>query len=366
MCPARQTRPGLHTNGELPAEPRVLIRTFVGESMPDVLEGVRSALGAGAVILKTRMRTHKGRRVVELTAAFDELTGDCAPEAADIDRQAWSFMTAELDATRRQLHRIQRGDALERWLNEADFHPEVMPDLRRAAFGAGDRMAAATRLLVSRVRSSHGLLPLPDTRRRIAIIGPSGSGKSTTLVKLAAQAASTWRRDIVLVNLDSYRPGAEEYLAQVGDTLRIPVLSERAHQVQSGLTDAGGLVLIDTDARLWSSDPGARAVRTTLDRIQPDTVALVLPATWRSTDLLDAYRRYAVCQPTHLVFTGLDLTLRYGALLSVAYLSELPVACVLTSGRFETGTRTFRIEALLQQMQSIHREVGPTKESSRG
>ena len=341
------------------------IRTFVADDMPGALDKVRDALGADAVLLKTRMIADASGRRVEITAALDRLPIEQQKQASDIDVQAWHEMTARLDVANDRIKSLEEGgNNVKQWLSAMDFLPEIAESLTSEAADAPDCMAAVSAAILSRVTSGHGLLPLPDQPRRIALIGPPGAGKTTALVKLAAQASGAGRKDVALVNLDTYRPGAEDYLAQVGETLQTPVLSESSRDVQKGLPDVEGLILIDTDSRVYSSDPGGASLRKTLVRLKPEVVALVMPAMWRSTDLNDALGRYLVCRPTQLVFSGLDLTPRYGGILSIAMLSGLPVACVLTTGRFDSGTRGFRPEGLLQQMQSFH-SAASRKEASR-
>lgn len=329
------------------------VRSFIAPSMPEALDQVRSALGSDAVLLRTRMISDDSGRKVEITAALDNTSTLDGDDGEDIDRQAWGEVTGELESAWERIDILEHGDTITRWLHEADFLPSVMAQLARAGSGHVQTQEDIEKEILAGVRVGEGLLPLPDETRRIALIGPSGVGKTTALVKLAAQAASVSRTDVLLVNLDSYRPGAEEYLAQVGDTLRIPVLAERSREVQDGMPEAEALMLIDTDSRIHGSDPGSVAVRSTLLRLKPDVTALVLSATWRSADLYDTLQRYKVCHPTHLIFTGIDLTIRYGGILSIAMESNLPVACMVTTGRFDSGTRLFRPEALLQQMRSL-------------
>ncbi len=329
------------------------IKTVVAASMGDALDRVREELGPDAVLMHTRMTGKGARRTVEITAALDPVGSVATPRGGSIEGQAFQYLEGQLDGARRTVRRLQAGDPLREWLIRADFLPDVAERLAKEASASPEPLTHVGQLLTQRIRTADGLLPLPDRSRRIALVGPPGAGKTTTLVKLAAQASAASRTDAVLINLDSYRPGAEEYLSQVGDTLRVPVLSERSREVQKGLPDADGLVLIDTDARIFLPDPGSLAVRATLSALKPDVVALVLPAPWRATDLKDVLSRYACTGPTHLVFTALDQTVRFGGVLSAAWVSGWPVACVVTTGRFDTGTRLLRIEALLQQMHSL-------------
>jgi len=344
----------------------VRIRTFTAGCMPDALELVRTSLGNDAVLLQTRMWQHGGQRTVEVTAAIDASAPGVSEHSVDIDRQAWGEITDELSRAQSCIRGLEDGDPEARWLDECDFAPDLAALLLVRCRGQADRRAAISADLVARVQITHGVLPLPDQSRRIALIGPPGAGKTTALVKIAAQACSSGRSDLALVNLDSYRPGAEDYLAQVGETLRVPVLSERSPDVQKGLALVDGLILIDTDSRVYAADPGSASVRTTLARLKPDVTALVLPASWRTRDLSAMLGRYLVCRPTHLIFSGLDLTVRYGGILSLAATAGLPVASVLTTGRFDSGMRVFKPELLIQQMYSLYPSDSVRKGSSCG
>jgi flagellar biosynthesis protein FlhF len=338
------------------------IRTFVAASMAEALDSVREDMGGDAVLLQTRLSCKGAQRTVEITAARDPLALNSAAPVS-IEGQAFSYLEGQLDGARRKMRRLLVADPLDLWLRNADFLPEVAAEVSRLVSSEEEPLDQVARVLAERIKTTDGLLPLPDRSRRIALVGPPGAGKTTTLVKLAAQAAAASRTDTVLINLDTYRPGADEYLSQVGDTLRVAVLSERTRDVQRGLPDADGLVLIDTDARIFSNDPGGAAVRATLQALRPDLVALVLPAPWRATDLREVLGRYAGTHPTHLVFTALDQTVRFGGVISAAWVSALPVACVVTSGRFDAGTRLLRVEALIHQMHGLWSPAETGKES---
>lgn len=342
------------------------IRTFVADTMPDALDQVRSCLGDNAILLQTRMHQRGSRRTIEITAAVDASAPGTSALTTGIDRQAWGEVTELLNHAQSRIRGLEEGDPEAGWLTECDFAPDLSKQLLANSKGKGDRRAAITADLVGRMKIAHGVLPLPDQSRRIALIGPPGAGKTTALVKIAAQACSSGRTDLALVNLDSFRPGSEDYLAQVADTLRVPVLSERSPDVQKGLVDVDGLILIDTDSRVYAADPGSTSVRSTLARLNPEVTVLVLPASWRTSDLSAMLGRYLVCRPTHLMFSGLDLTVRYGGILSLAATADLPVASVLTTGRFDSGVRVFRPELLIQQMYSLYPTEPITKDVSLG
>jgi flagellar biosynthesis protein FlhF len=341
------------------------IKSFIAADMPQALDRVRESLGPDAILLHTRMISRAGERRVEIMAALDPVSVEPNCDAHSIDRQAWRHLETEIHGARSRINSLEQGEPLAVWLARTDFLPSVAKQLTQRVAGESDVYRAIQQALTEKIQCTDGLLPLPDQPRRIALVGPPGVGKTTALVKLAASASASSRSDVVLINLDTYRPGAEEYLAQVSDTLRVPVLSDRTREVQKGLPEADGLVLIDTDSHIWTSDPGAVALRSTLGRLRPDAIALVLPATWRAEDLKDALQRFHVVAPTHLVFSSLDQTIRYGGILSAAWLAKRPVACVSTTGRFDSGTRLLRVEALMQQMRSLWPAVSDRKEENR-
>lgn len=168
-----------------------------------------------------------------------------------------------------------------------------------------------------------------SARRMVALAGPSGSGKTTTLVKLAAHAGLACGTPTLILSTDTYRIAATEQLRTYAAILGLPfAVADSAASLARCLNEhrQKELILIDTpgfgpreqDLALdWASRIGAH----------PDIeVQLVLAATTRTQDAIEALQWWEPFAPSKLIFTRLDETERPGGCLAAAMLSGKPVS----------------------------------------
>lgn len=156
--------------------------------------------------------------------------------------------------------------------------------------------------------------------KKVMIVGPTGVGKTTTIAKLAAIHALWEKKNILLLTADTYRIAAVEQLRTYAKILGVPMdVIYEAPEIPDILAKHGkpDLVLLDTAGRSQRDTRRLEELRALYDAFLPDTVHLALPANMKYRDMLDVVERMGVVPLSHIIFTKLDETTTYGALLNI-------------------------------------------------
>lgn len=167
----------------------------------------------------------------------------------------------------------------------------------------------------------------------VALVGPPGVGKTTTLAKLAARFGLTSRKPAYILSADVYRIAAAEQMRSLAailgigfDIVETPVALAQALEEHR----AKDWVFIDTPGlAAGEMEDGADLARLIATHPEIDT-HLVLSASMKTADLSRAAVRYEIFQPKKLLFTRLDETDRYGALVNEAVRRSLPISFLAT------------------------------------
>jgi flagellar biosynthesis protein FlhF len=190
-----------------------------------------------------------------------------------------------------------------------------------------------------------------STRAVIALVGPPGAGKTTTLIKLAARYGAGSRSLPQIITTDVFRIAAVDQLRALASILGIGCeVAETPLALAQALEEHGAkeLVFIDTPGLAnGEMEDGGDLARIIATHPEIDT-HLVLPASMKLADMRRVIERYAIFHPDKLLFTRLDETERYGALISEPSRCGLPVS-FLASGQqipddLEPATKARMIE----------------------
>ena len=372
----------------------MVIRTFEGEDMQDVLRKVKKELGTEAVILgsQTRKRTGASRESVVVTAGlpgidppwlgktpkgdpasssdeetrqlreevatlretvlkFEKEWGDGAREKKREDVRSVGFLTEgadeeaiagpkeEMDVASGLLeHAGVRGDAREdllKALRSVSYSP--------AEFQDPERTGSLLQYLVARqIRVSGSFLDRSPKKGALVILlaGPTGVGKTTTIAKLAAGFTLKHAKKVRLINLDTYRIGALEQLRIYGDLMGLPVdvagTPDRFLEILgAGSVSPEDVILVDTAG--MSSRETAKLkpfIDGALSRPHLDVnVSLVLAASAKTDDLEDALERFMPLSLRSLILTKLDETNCLGSVYPFLSRAPVPVSYVTTGQR---------------------------------
>ena len=171
--------------------------------------------------------------------------------------------------------------------------------------------------------------------RRVMFVGPTGVGKTTTIAKLAAISALWERRKVLLLTADTYRIAAVEQLRTYAKILGVPmevIFEPETVSEAIGKHPEADLVLLDTAGRSQKDTKRIEELASLYRAFRPDAVHLLIAANMKYRDMLDVVRKIGVVPITNLLFTKIDETSTYGALLDVVEDFERPVS-FLTTGQ---------------------------------
>ncbi len=203
--------------------------------------------------------------------------------------------------------------------------------------------------------------------RVMALVGPPGAGKTTTLVKLAARFGLTARKPTFILSADVYRIAAAEQLGSLAAILGIgfgavetPLALGQAIEEHRGKEH----IFIDTPglsaAEMADGEDLARLIAA---HPEMDT-HLVLPASMKPADLARVIDHYEVFRPKKLLFTRIDETARYGALISEASRRRLPISFLSTGQQIpddlEPATKEFLAGRVREETPQLCRAIGAT------
>lgn len=155
---------------------------------------------------------------------------------------------------------------------------------------------------------------------RVMLIGPTGVGKTTTIAKLAAIHSLFEKKNVVFLTADTYRIAAPEQLRTYAKILCVPMDVVYDASEMPGILERyrdADLLLLDTAGRSHKDSRRMEEVRVLYEAFRPNAVHLVLPANMKYRDMLDVIQRMGVVPIKHVLFTKLDETSTYGALLNI-------------------------------------------------
>lgn len=206
----------------------------------------------------------------------------------------------------------------------------------------------------------------------LMMCGLQGSGKTTTCGKLAKLLIENKKRPM-LCAADLQRPAAIDQLHVLGDSLGVPVFSDRTTQdpvkvCQAAVAEAKrrevDVLILDTAGRL-AIDAELMQQLTTIDRrVEPDQVYLVVDGMTGQDAVNSAKAFNEALELDGVIMTKLDGDARGGALLSVKQVTGVPIKFVGTGEHLES-LEPFRPEGMTSRILGMGDIVGLVQEAQR-
>ncbi len=337
--------------------------------MAEALAEVKADMGRDAVIVQTRRLRQGGflgmlaTEIVEVTAAIDPTSNPQPKPLAPVREKAIIkeetenakilAVHLELASMRKTLETAMASIQNVSAQNVVAPVPEKKPNPLLEWARKNDIESAAADALFQGMASNNVNTIYPRLRERIApffqtaegivvrqgyckvvsLVGPTGVGKTTTVAKLAANFALREKYRVALITADTYRIAAVEQLKTYADLIGIPIevvytpqeLSNALYRHQDKQ-----LVLIDTAGRSPANQPqmveleALMAVDTNIEK------HLVLSATTKFTECLDAVQRFQNSNPQKYLFTKIDEACNLGTVFSLLYHEPKPLSYITT------------------------------------
>ena len=167
--------------------------------------------------------------------------------------------------------------------------------------------------------------PTGGKARTVMLMGPTGVGKTTTIAKLSSNYILHNNYNVGLITADTYRIAAVEQLKTYADILGIEVgivyepeeLLDKLN-LMLGIYD---IIIVDTAGRSHKNKENFEELKRMIFAVKDVNIEkyLVLSMTTKLEDMFDIIDRFSEMCEFKIIFTKLDETLTYGALLNVCY-----------------------------------------------
>ncbi|MBR9705479.1 signal recognition particle protein [Candidatus Pacearchaeota archaeon] len=206
--------------------------------------------------------------------------------------------------------------------------------------------------------------------QKIMLLGLYGAGKTTTTGKLALYYSKRGYK-VAMMGLDVHRPAAKQQLIQLGQKVKVPVLTDmqetnalKIYKKYEKEIKKYDLILIDTAGR-HSLDQGLVDEITDLGKkIKPDYTLLTIQADIGQAAKTQASEFQKACNINGVIITRMDSTAKAGGALTACSETNAPVFFIGTGEKmneFETfNPKSFisrllglgDLEGLLEHVQS--------------
>ena len=192
----------------------------------------------------------------------------------------------------------------------------------------------------------------------IMMCGLQGSGKTTTCGKLAKLLQRTAKINPLLVAADLQRPAAIDQLHVLGESLNVPVYSDKTEQdpikvcraaVAKAKAEKIPVVILDTAGRLAIDEELMNQLKIIDREIQPDQVFLVVDGMTGQDAVRSAAAFHEALELNGVVMTKLDGDARGGALLSVKHVTGVPIRFIGT-GEHLDNLEVFRPDGMASRI----------------
>ena len=168
----------------------------------------------------------------------------------------------------------------------------------------------------------------------LLLVGLQGSGKTTSAAKLAKLIEKNFKKKVMLVSLDVYRPAAQEQLkllAEANNILNLPVVEKQQpiditkRALNTANLNGSDVIIFDTAGRTQIDLPMMSEIKQVKQIINPTETILVADSLTGQIAANVAKEFDAAVNLSSIILTRVDGDGRGGAALSMKYITGKPI-----------------------------------------
>ena len=243
---------------------------------------------------------------------------------------------------------------------DATLANSVLSALRsRGPLRSEEELAKGLRQEIESLCSADAGIGRPGFNKIVAVIGPPGCGKTTCLAKIAVQHGLSSRKATQFLTVDTERIGAADQLHTLAEILGGGFRAvESTRSLSQAIEEHRNkhLVLIDTPGLGPRDIDAADELGAFFTQREDVDVHLVLPCNLKQADLGATVDRFSEFSPHKLLFTRLDETRTFGALLNESVRTGKPMSFLSTGQQIpedlETATKSRIADLVLGDLTS--------------
>lgn len=337
------------------------MKRYVGPSMEDALQRVRSEMGKNAVILnKRRIKPGKGilklfkKPVYEILAAIDEFEYSTGSEEKNIDG-AYRVLEKKVDRINNSIDAIidkistQDNEGLpdifapfHALLKDNEIDPEVISQIIEGVKNEinlnseydPEYLYFKFKQQIASYFKKIRPIELSSDRPAVAVfVGPTGVGKTTTVAKLAAHYAIDMKKRVGIITCDTFRIAAVEQLKTYSEIMDVPLkVVYQLRDMKEAILEYRDMdvVLVDTAGGSHRDSIRLMEVKKMLNHLDKQQTFLVLSANTNYKNLMDIISGYSFLDDYRILITKLDESVVKGSILNLAVKCSKPLSYITT------------------------------------
>ena len=166
------------------------------------------------------------------------------------------------------------------------------------------------------------------------LVGLQGSGKTTSAAKLAKLIEKNFKKKVMLVSLDVYRPAAQEQLkllAETNDILNLPIVEKQQpiditkRALNAANLNGSDVIIFDTAGRTQIDLPMMSEIKQVKEIINPTETILVADSLTGQIAVNVAKEFDTAVSLSSIILTRVDGDGRGGAALSMKHVTGKPI-----------------------------------------